>query len=214
MFSNFLLSSLECKVCGRKFKRLCNLYNHELVHGLTEHAFMLCQFCGRGFRSRRDYQNHVIAKHRDLLMKTDTASTSNQHILTENNAEGKKLKTKMNKMNDRKVKRNESHTQTVIDQVEMEPETYFTRTDTIVHFSENMCKIISDDENLENDPLSSMNEDGEIGNLNRAKSKNKGFIKNKFKRLKTSLNIEVIEDDDENPSFNDFSHIINEDTSL
>lgn len=64
--------SLECKVCGKKFKRLCNLYNHELVHGLTEHAFMLCQFCGRGFRSRRDYQNHVIANHRDQLMKTDS----------------------------------------------------------------------------------------------------------------------------------------------
>jgi uncharacterized Zn-finger protein len=66
--------SLECKVCGKKFKRLCNLYNHELVHGLTEHAFMLCQFCGRGFRSRRDYQNHVIANHRDLLMKTSEAN--------------------------------------------------------------------------------------------------------------------------------------------
>lgn len=63
--------SLECKVCGKKFKRLCNLYNHELVHGLTEHAFMLCQFCGRGFRSRRDYQNHVIANHRDQLMKSE-----------------------------------------------------------------------------------------------------------------------------------------------
>lgn len=62
--------SLECKVCGKKFKRLCNLYNHELVHGLTEHAFMLCQFCGRGFRSRRDYQNHVIANHRDQLIKS------------------------------------------------------------------------------------------------------------------------------------------------
>jgi len=66
--------SLECKVCGKKFKRLCNLYNHELVHGLTEHAFMLCQFCGRGFRSRRDYQNHVIANHRDQLMKADNGS--------------------------------------------------------------------------------------------------------------------------------------------
>lgn len=64
--------SLECKVCGKKFKRLCNLYNHELVHGLTEHAFMLCQFCGRGFRSRRDYQNHVIANHRDQLIKSDS----------------------------------------------------------------------------------------------------------------------------------------------
>lgn len=63
--------SLECKVCGKKFKRLCNLYNHELVHGLTEHAFMLCQFCGRGFRSRRDYQNHVIANHRNQIMKSD-----------------------------------------------------------------------------------------------------------------------------------------------
>ncbi len=184
------------------------------MHGLTEHAFMLCQFCGRGFRSRRDYQNHVIAKHRELLMKTDTTSASNQHILTENNAEGKKFKTKINKINDRKVKQNESHTQTVIDQMELEPETYFTRTDTIVHISENMCKIISDDENLENDPLSRMNEDSEIGYLNRAKSKSKGFIKNKFKRLKTSLNIEVIEDDDENPSFNDFSHIVNENSSL
>lgn len=63
--------SLECKVCGKKFKRLCNLYNHELVHGLTEHAFMLCQFCGRGFRSRRDYQNHVIANHREMIMKCE-----------------------------------------------------------------------------------------------------------------------------------------------
>lgn len=71
--------SLECKVCGKKFKRLCNLYNHELVHGLTEHAFMLCQFCGRGFRSRRDYQNHVIANHRDQLMKADNSEVnSNQ----------------------------------------------------------------------------------------------------------------------------------------
>ncbi len=68
--------SLECKVCGKKFKRLCNLYNHELVHGLTEHAFMLCQFCGRGFRSRRDYQNHVIANHRDQLMKADGGGQS------------------------------------------------------------------------------------------------------------------------------------------
>ena len=69
--------SLECKVCGKKFKRLCNLYNHELVHGLTEHAFMLCQFCGRGFRSRRDYQNHVIANHRDQLMKSEIIKNSN-----------------------------------------------------------------------------------------------------------------------------------------
>jgi hypothetical protein len=38
----------------------------------------------------------------------------------------------------------------------------------------------------------------------------RNFIKNKFKRLKTSLNIEVIEDDDENPSLNDFSHILND----
>lgn len=67
--------SLECKVCGKKFKRLCNLYNHELVHGLTEHAFMLCQFCGRGFRSRRDYQNHVIANHRDQLIKSDSKNS-------------------------------------------------------------------------------------------------------------------------------------------
>jgi hypothetical protein len=76
--------SLECKVCGKKFKRLCNLYNHELVHGLTEHAFMLCQFCGRGFRSRRDYQNHVIANHRDLLLKSDPNSTVNTNINTNN----------------------------------------------------------------------------------------------------------------------------------
>ena len=77
--------SLECKVCGKKFKRLCNLYNHELVHGLTEHAFMLCQFCGRGFRSRRDYQNHVIANHRDQLMKSEIIknSNSNNSILNE-----------------------------------------------------------------------------------------------------------------------------------
>jgi hypothetical protein len=69
--------SLECKICGKKFKRLCNLYNHELVHGLTEHAFMLCQFCGRGFRSRRDYQNHVIANHRDQLMKSEVIKNGN-----------------------------------------------------------------------------------------------------------------------------------------
>jgi uncharacterized C2H2 Zn-finger protein len=72
--------SLECKVCGKKFKRLCNLYNHELVHGLTEHAFMLCQFCGRGFRSRRDYQNHVIANHREALMKTDTVNANATNV--------------------------------------------------------------------------------------------------------------------------------------
>jgi uncharacterized C2H2 Zn-finger protein len=76
--------SLECKVCGKKFKRLCNLYNHELVHGLTEHAFMLCQFCGRGFRSRRDYQNHVIANHRAALMKTDATSSTNASSVSEN----------------------------------------------------------------------------------------------------------------------------------
>ena len=37
---------------------------------------MLCQFCGRGFRSRRDYQNHVIANHRDQLMKSEIIKNS------------------------------------------------------------------------------------------------------------------------------------------
>ena len=79
--------SLECKVCGKKFKRLCNLYNHELVHGLTEHAFMLCQFCGRGFRSRRDYQNHVIANHREQIMNVDQL-TQQQSLVESSSGSG------------------------------------------------------------------------------------------------------------------------------
>lgn len=85
--------SLECKVCGKKFKRLCNLYNHELVHGLTEHAFMLCQFCGRGFRSRRDYQNHVIANHRELLMKSENSTENEQSVTRGSKIKSKKSKT-------------------------------------------------------------------------------------------------------------------------
>ena len=206
-----VLFSLECKICGKKFKRLCNLYNHELVHGLTEHAFMLRQFCGRGFRSRRDYQNHVIANHRDLLMKADTTASSNHHISDNTNTVIKKLnlKAKINKIHDRKSKQNESQAQAMNRQIEMEPETYFTRTDTTVHFSQPIGGINEDDEDLDNDAFNCINED-EIENSNRIKSKNRNFIKNKFKRLKTSLNIEVIEDDDENPSLNDFSHILND----
>lgn len=35
---------------------------------------MLCQFCNRGFRSRRDYQNHVLANHRDVILSQNGGS--------------------------------------------------------------------------------------------------------------------------------------------
>ena len=97
--------SLECKVCGKKFKRLCNLYNHELVHGLTEHAFMLCQFCGRGFRSRRDYQNHVIANHRDQLMKSDNLPNNNNQQEIAYNNDNQNTSTNVKKINETQTRR-------------------------------------------------------------------------------------------------------------
>ena len=146
-------------------------------------------------------------------MKTDTISTSNLNVSnkTNTNEDGQKLnlKAKGSKINDRKIKQKESQVQTLNDQIEIEPEAYFTRTDTTVHFSRAIGGINSGDEYLNSDSFHEMDGDEEWDqNSNRVKCKNKSFIKNKFKRLKTSLNIEVIEDDDDNPSFNDFSHIV------
>lgn len=143
--------SLECKVCGKKFKRLCNLYNHELVHGLTEHAFMLCQFCGRGFRSRRDYQNHVIANHRDQLMKSDSinqmANINHQQAelsIPKESTPVKKTPKRLTKSQSKKSANTSTYpvkTTTVVLTDDLtdtsnhlslnEPDTYFTRTGTV-----------------------------------------------------------------------------------
>ena len=216
--------SLECKICGKKFKRLCNLYNHELVHGLTEHAFMLCQFCGRGFRSRRDYQNHVIANHRDQLMKAD--STNSQLVWTKANPLNESSvnkKDKINQRNKRKIKASESKKQLSSHQFETEADTYFTRTDTTIHSYVDHGHLCNDDFN---DADLDEDQDGDELNANfnssynntekfsdRIKNKSRNYLNNKFKRLKTSLNIEVIEDD-ENVSLNDFNHILGNDNLI
>ena len=249
--------SLECKVCGKKFKRLCNLYNHELVHGLTEHAFMLCQFCGRGFRSRRDYQNHVIANHRDQLMKADAGSnhiwpktnstsstgapTASMSINTTTESTKKaNLKSKVSKQpNNRKLSNEQSqfgnNSQPVqeiaknMSILEIEPDTYFTRTDTIQFSRDALDDVDLGDVNMEEDDVfNELEESSSLENefnaekmtSNRTKQKGRDLIRNKFKRLKTSLNIEVVDDDDDdrhtnqledNPQhLNVFSHILSQ----
>ena len=221
--------SLECKVCGKKFKRLCNLYNHELVHGLTEHAFMLCQFCGRGFRSRRDYQNHVIANHRDQLMKAEAAlngtpmpsSTVSNPTKKGSNPSGaskrqiKQAKRRINSKNESdelqkrpvetRIVLTDDHEQIGADNnrnlsiIEMiEPDTYFTRTGTVQLNQNQDVNIESDmdDEDYdEND--SNYDENNATSSFTLADNKSKrNSIRNKFKRIKSSLNIEVIDDDE------------------
>lgn len=224
--------SLECKVCGKKFKRLCNLYNHELVHGLTEHAFMLCQFCGRGFRSRRDYQNHVIANHRDLLMKSNNLSQLASNQLA-NLSETKKSTKRVSKGQSKK-----SNTSTY--QLQNEPTDQFAKTTTVVLTDDHLEEIEPDANN--NDPydtetyftrtsreLEEEEDEEDLGNIeenqdyinelvNNIESqsfnlnlennsqegkrtyKNRNSLKNKIKRLRSSLNIEVLDDEDEQNS--------------
>lgn len=160
------------KVCGKKFKRLCNLYNHELVHGLIEHAFMLCQFCGRGFRSRRDYQNHVIANHRDQILKPDQQQLSNKTPNSDESGlkKSKKASSSLQKLSKKIVPvivdaDSESIEKTTVsrktkktshpkkrrrtDSLES-AETYFTRTET-VHLTEpNLSDVLGQSE-MENE---------------------------------------------------------------
>ena len=238
--------SLECKVCGKKFKRLCNLYNHELVHGLTEHAFMLCQFCGRGFRSRRDYQNHVIANHRDLIMKSeeeDEETTNDNQSF--NNDESSINEEKLNKIvNSKKTKRksianskntkkttnttkpvlrskknsttiNESgsviaaapQTTTVILReeheniidIEHDSDTYFTRTGIVQLSKDDLDEEMYDVEIEDDQEESDVNYDSSTNdNNNNNNKKFNNSIKNKIKRLRSSLNIEVVDDSNTN----------------
>ena len=231
--------SLECKVCGKKFKRLCNLYNHELVHGLTEHAFMLCQFCGRGFRSRRDYQNHVIANHRDQLMKTDMSNCQNDLAAAgaKKDADLMPSRRGFNTPLTRRALKftaqdtgEQIKTTTVLlsnesdAMVDLESDTYFTRTGTSVHHFENIGdesdveESDEDDEEDQNEHIFNNefanNNDSSNSGLNyghcRPGKKANGFnkksdnsIKNKIKRLKTSLNIEVVDDEEHSTSLLD-----------
>lgn len=48
---------------------------------------MLCQFCNRGFRSRRDYQNHVLANHRDVILSQNGGSQQQKDDNNNNNEE-------------------------------------------------------------------------------------------------------------------------------
>lgn len=48
---------------------------------------MLCQFCNRGFRSRRDYQNHVLANHRDVILSQNGGSQQQKDDDNNNNNE-------------------------------------------------------------------------------------------------------------------------------
>ena len=48
---------------------------------------MLCQFCNRGFRSRRDYQNHVLANHRDVILSQNGGSQQQKDDDNNNNEE-------------------------------------------------------------------------------------------------------------------------------
>ena len=200
--------SLECKVCGKKFKRLCNLYNHELVHGLTEHAFMLCQFCGRGFRSRRDYQNHVIANHRELLMKTDVNKNNididgkqgEQRMGIQRRSNNSRRSTKFNNNDTHNPEMmNNDENNKNLNMVDIESETYFTRTETSVRFQ----SLDEDDDDDEEESNENIYESGYIneqtGHLDTGVKifKRKNSLRNKIKRLKTSLDIEVIDDEEQ-----------------
>ncbi len=190
--------SLECKVCGKKFKRLCNLYNHELVHGLTEHAFMLCQFCGRGFRSRRDYQNHVIANHRDHLMKVDSEGTVIQELNNNNNLKrtrktSKKVSSSANISNNSNSITNSTPSNENIqpsnDMIinDSTDDTYFTRTG--VNFDLEDFQFDDEDEFNHLDEEYNLN-DKQSNSINKKSINNK----NKIKKFKMNNQIEVEED--------------------
>jgi len=200
--------SLECKVCGKKFKRLCNLYNHELVHGLTEHAFMLCQFCGRGFRSRRDYQNHVIANHRDHLMKVDADGSVIDDSTNQNPAVQQRF-SKKNSRRPRKTAKKQTPTsdnntlisnygqehqlERIIPVNDSPDETYFTRTG--VHFHDLDDFQFEHEEENENEEENdyfeidniSNNNPANINSLKRMRKSSRPMNRNKFKKLKTFL---------------------------
>lgn len=125
---------------------------------------MLCQFCKRGFRSRRDYHNHVVAKHRNEIRNADEitalpAATVSKTPSAEENVNSvltsKMLKTDgvlnepvetRRQVGDNKRKWSERRAESESEyQTDGEVETYITRTETVDLTDEHLAELLNEE---------------------------------------------------------------------